>query len=409
MIMSLDDVYSGLTLETQKKLVMVVLDGVGDLAVKETGYLTPLEAACTPNLDSLSKESAQGRIIPVAPGLTPGSGPGHLGLFGYDPLDYDVGRGVLEALGIGLDVQPGDIAIRANFCTLDAAGIVTDRRAGRIDTSVCQELCALLSEKITQLGDAEVVIRPVKEHRFVVRFRGKGLEGPLTDADPHREGLPIPPAEPINKKSAKAKKTARLVAEFQRAALPLLAERRPANGVLLRGIAGKPVLPPFGERYRLRPVCLAVYPMYKGLAELVGMEVVPDLQNILEQFERYLALYDDYGFFFIHYKYPDKYGENGDFEAKKKAIEEFDAALPVLLQKKPDVLVVTGDHSTPWPLKGHSWHPQPVLLSSRYSGWDKLERFTETGANLGSLGIFEAKYLVRLMQANALALDKFGA
>lgn len=407
--MNLDTLYSELTLKTTAKLALVVLDGVGDIATKDRGYSTPLEAAATPNLDALTQDAAQGRMTPVAPGITPGSGPGHLALFGYDPVEYQVGRGVIEALGLGLELKAGDVAARANFCTLDGKGIVTDRRAGRIETAVCEQLCAVLSAKIKKIGDAEVIIKAGKGHRFVVIFRGKGLEGPLTDADPHREGLPVPKVEPVNKKSLKAKKAAQLVAGFYAAALPLIAKKKPANGFLMRGIAHQPGIPLFADRYQLRAACLAVYPMYKGLAQLVGMTKLEGPQTITQQFERYLAEYDNYDFFFIHYKYTDLHGEDGNFEAKKKVIEEFDAALPVLLRKRPDVLAITGDHSTPCAIKGHSWHPQPVLLTSAYSGSDKLDRFTETGANLGSLGLFEAKYLIRLMQANAKMFDKFGA
>ena len=407
--MNLDTLYSELTLKTNAKLVLLVLDGVGDVATREQGYLTPLEAAATPNLNALAKDSAQGRMIPVAPGITPGSGPGHLGLFGYDPLEFQVGRGVIEALGLGLELRAGDVAARANFCSLDAKGIVTDRRAGRIDTAVCEELVALLSQKIKKVGDAEVIIKAGKGHRFVVVFRGKGLEGPLSDADPHREGLPVPQAAPVNPKSVKAKKAAKLVAGFYQAALPLLAQKKPANGFLMRGIAHQPEIPLFQDRYELRPACIAVYPMYKGLAQLVGMTKLEGPQTIAQQFERYLAERANYDFFFIHFKYTDMYGEDGNFAAKRKAIEEVDAALPILLRQKPDVLVITGDHSTPCVMKGHSWHPQPVMLHSAFSGSDKLERFTDTGANAGSLGVFPAKYLIRLMQANARMLDKFGA
>jgi 2,3-bisphosphoglycerate-independent phosphoglycerate mutase len=407
--MKLDELYSELTLKTGAKLALVVLDGLGDLATKSQGYMTPLEAARTPNLDALTQDAAQGRMIPVAPGITPGSGPGHLGLFGYDPLEFQVGRGVIEALGLGLELKGGDVAARANFCTQDESGIVTDRRAGRIETAVCEELCDLLAKKVKKIGDAEVIIKAGKGHRFVVLFRGKGLEGPLTDADPHREGAAIPGAEPVDAKNAKQKKTAKLIADFYKQALPLIAKRKPANGFLMRGIAHQPEIPLFQDRYQLKPACLAVYPMYKGLAQLVGMTKLEGPQTIREQFERYLQEYDNYDFFFIHYKYTDMHGEDGNFEAKKRAIEEFDEALPVLLQKRPDVIAITGDHSTPCPIKGHSWHPQPVLLTSAYSGSDKLERFTETGANLGSLGVIEAKYLMRLMQANARMFDKFGA
>jgi len=407
--MNLDTLYSELTLKTEAKLALIVLDGVGDIATREQRYLTPLEAAKTPNLDLLSKDSAQGRMLPVAPGITPGSGPGHLALFGYDPVEFQVGRGVIEALGLGIELKAGDVAARANFCTLDAKGVVTDRRAGRIDTAVCEELCKLLSQKVKNIGDTEVIIKPGKGHRFVVVFRGKGLEGPLTDADPHREGLTVPTVKPVNPKSIKAKKAANLVAGFYKAALPVIAQKKPANGFLLRGIAHQPAIPSFQDRYGLRPGCIAVYPMYKGLAQLVGMTKLEGPQTIAEQFERYLAEYDNYDYFFIHFKYTDMYGEDGNFEAKCKAIEELDAALPILLRKQPDVLAITGDHSTPCPLKGHSWHPQPVLVHSASSGSDKLDRFTETGANNGSLGVFEAKYLIRLMQANAKMFDKFGA
>src|SRR5262252_4196766 len=282
--MKLDSVYSNLTIKTGAKLVLVVMDGLGDIATKQNNYLTPLEAAKTPNLDALSKDSAQGRMIPVAPGITPGSGPGHLALFGYDPLEYQVGRGVIEALGLGLDLRAGDVAARANFCTLDAQGIVTDRRAGRIDTAVCEELCALLAQKVKKVGDTEVIIKAGKGHRFVVLFRGKGLEGPLTDADPHREGLAIPSAQPADVKNAKQKKAAKLVSEFYKYALPVIAKRRPANGFLMRGIAHQPHIPLFQDRYQLKPACLAVYPMYKGLAQVVGMKKLEGPQTIREQF-----------------------------------------------------------------------------------------------------------------------------
>jgi len=286
---------------------------------------------------------------------------------------------------------------------------VTDRRAGRIPTETCEKLCAMLAAKVKKIGDTEILIKAGKEHRFVVVFRGKGLEGPLTDADPNREGFPIPTVKARDAGNAKQEKMAKLIADFYKQALPVIAKEKPANGFLMRGIAHQPEIPLFEERYLLRPAALAVYPMYKGLSQLVGMKKIEGPQTIKEQFERYLTEYNNFDFFFIHFKYTDKYGEDGNFAAKKKAIEEFDAALPILLRKKPDVLAITGDHSTPCALKGHSWHPQPVLLNSAYSGSDKLERFTETGANTGSLGIFEAKYLIRLMQANARMFDKFGA
>jgi 2,3-bisphosphoglycerate-independent phosphoglycerate mutase len=299
--MKLDALYSELTLKTKSKVVLLVLDGLGDLATKEQNYLTPLEAATTPNLDAIAKNSAQGRLIPAAPGITPGSGPGHLGLFGYDPLEFQVGRGVIEALGLGIELKAGDVCARANFATLDAKGIVTDRRAGRIPTETCEKLVALLAAKIKKIGDTQVIIKAGKEHRFVVVFRGKGLEGPLTDADPNREGFAVPTVKPRDPKNAKQKKMAKLIADFYKAALPILKNEKPANGFLMRGIAHQPKIPLFEERYMLKPACLAVYPMYKGLAQLVGMVKIEGPQTIAEQFERYLAEYDNYDFFFIHY------------------------------------------------------------------------------------------------------------
>jgi 2,3-bisphosphoglycerate-independent phosphoglycerate mutase len=408
--MNLDALYSQLTIKSGAKLALVVMDGVGDIATADNSEMTPLEAAWTPNLDSLvARGCAQGRMIPVAPAITPGSGPGHLALFGYDPLEFEVGRGVIEALGLGLELKAGDVAARANFCTLDANGIITDRRAGRIATEICEELCARLSKKIKKIGDVEIIVKAGKEHRFVVILRGKGLEGPLTSTDPNREGLPLLTAKPENPKSAGQKKAAKTVAEFYKQALPLIATHPKANGFLMRGIAHQPNIPTFEQRYQMQAAALAVYPMYKGLSQLVGMTKIEGPQTIAEQFERYIAEYNNYDFFFIHFKYTDKYGEDGNYEMKKKVIEDFDAALPILFKKMPDVLAITGDHSTPAPMKGHSWHPQPVLLHSKYSGSDKLLRFTETGANQGSLGIFEAKYLIRYMQAHGKMLDKFGA
>ena len=406
----LDSFYAKLQVKTGAKMALIVLDGLGDLATRSQNWMTPLEAAKTPNLDALTQSGcAQGRMIPVAPGITPGSGPGHLALFGYDPIEWEVGRGVIETLGLGIELKNGDVAARANFCTLDPKGIVTDRRAGRIATEVCERLCAILSSKIQKIGSTEVHIYPGKEHRFVVVFRGQGLEGPLTDTDPNREGLPIAEAKPADPQNAGQKKVAKLIADFYKLALPLLAGEKTANGFLMRGVAHQPDIPTFEQRYGLKAAAIAVYPMYKGLSQLVGMEKIEGPETIAQQFERYVKEYDQYDFFFIHYKYTDKAGEDGDFAAKVKAIEDFDAALPILLAKKPDVLAITGDHSTPVAVKGHSWHPQPVLIHSEISGSDKLARFTETGANSGSLGIFEAKYLIRLMQANARMFDKYGA
>jgi 2,3-bisphosphoglycerate-independent phosphoglycerate mutase len=406
--MKTETLYSPLTLPCEKKLVLLVLDGLGDIATRSTNWRTPLEAARTPNLDALARESAMGRMTPVAPGITPGSGPGHLGLFGYDPLEFEVGRGVIEALGLDIELKAGDVAARANFCTLDTKGIVTDRRAGRIDTSVCEKQVEMLRKKVKTIGDVEVILKAGKAHRFVVVLRGKGLEGPLTNSDPGREGQPIAAVKPV-KKSPKTAKAAKVFAEFYKQALPVLKDCRPANGFLLRGIAHQPRIPTFIERYNLRAAAIATYPMYRGLAQLVGMTKIPCGETLESEFQTVAKEWANYDYFFVHVKYTDMYGEDGNFDKKLATIEQVDGLLPSLLALKPDVLAVTGDHSTPVPIKGHSWHPQPVLLWSEVCGADKLDRFTETNANRGSLGVFDAKYLIRLMQANARQFDKFGA
>jgi 2,3-bisphosphoglycerate-independent phosphoglycerate mutase len=406
--MKLDEVYKSLTVPNDSKLALVVLDGLGDIATEETGFRTPLEAAETPNLDGLCKHAALGRMIPVAPGITPGSGPGHLGLFGYDPLEFEVGRGVIEALGLGIELKPGDVAARANFCSLDAKGIVTDRRAGRIDTKVCEAQVALLASKIKKIGDTQVILKAGKGHRFVLVFRGKGLEGPVSDTDPHREGLPMAAAKPLTGNVGTAK-TVKTVAAFYKQALPVLKNYKPANGFLLRGIAHRPKIPSFAERYALRAAAIAIYPMYKGLAQLVGMEKIEGATSIKEEMVAATDALRTHDFVFVHVKPTDTAGEDGNFDAKVAAIQEADAALSILMNEMPTVLAITGDHSTPVPVKGHSWHPQPVMLYSDLAGWDGLDRFTERAANQGSLGVFEAKQLIRLMQANAKRLDKFGA
>ncbi len=406
--MNLDNIYKNLTIPNNTKIALVVYDGVGDIGAASTNFQTPLEAAKTPNLDSLAKRGAMGRLTPVAPGITPGSGPGHLGLFGYDPLEFEVGRGVIEALGLGIDLKAGDVAARANFCTLDAAGLVTDRRAGRIDTSVCEKQVDILKKKIKKIGDVEVIIQAGKGHRFVVVLRGPGLEGPLTNSDPGREGQPIAVVKPVES-NAKTEKTANVLAEFYKQALPLLKNCKPANGFLLRGIAHQPHIPTFADRYGLKAACIAIYPMYKGLAQLVGMTKIEGAHSLAEEFTMAVEALKTYDFVFIHVKPTDAAGEDGNFAAKVAAIEEADAALGTLIAANPDVIVVTGDHSTPVPVKGHSWHPQPALIVSDISGWDGMERFTERAANHGSLGVMDAKFLIRHMQANARRLDKFGA
>jgi len=388
---------------TPSKIVLLVMDGLGGLPHPETGQ-TELESAKTPNLDRLAREGICGMIDPVSPGITPGSAPGHLALFGYDPLKFTVGRGVLEALGIDFDLEPGDVAARGNFCTMDANGIITDRRAGRIPTERCTQLCQLLDR--VSINGVAVFVSPVKEHRFVVVFRGPGLSSELGDSDPQREGLPPKPVSPLSTEAAKA---AGIANEFIAKAKATLADSYPANMVLLRGFAHYPDFPKMSEVFRLKPAAIAAYPMYRGLARVVGMELLPTGTAIEDEFSALVQHYHSYDFFFVHVKQADTAGEDGDFERKVRIIEEVDSALPKLIDLDPDVTIVTADHSTPAVLKGHSWHPVPFLLNSKWCRRDAVEEFSERACVSGALGRFPATEVMPLALAHALKLTKFGA
>jgi len=385
------------------KIVLLSSDGLGGFPHPDTGR-SELETARLPNLDALARRAACGLIRHVGPGVTPGSGPGHLGLFGYDPIRFQVGRGVLEALGIEFDLRPGDVAARGNFCTVDAEGRITDRRAGRIPTSRCVELVDRL--RTIRLPGVEVFVEPVKEHRLVLVLRGAGLSGRLSETDPQAVGQP---PLPVHALAPDADRTARLVNDFVAEARRRLAGAAPANMVLLRGFDQLPALPRFPEVYGLRAAAIAAYPMYRGLARLVGMDVLKTGGTFPEEVATLATHWDAYDFFFLHYKDTDKAGEDGDFAGKVAALERLDAELPGILARRPDVLVVTGDHATPAVLAAHSWHPVPVLLAGRYAGPDAVERFSERACAAGSLGTLPAHHLMPLVMANALRFTKFGA
>lgn len=392
-----------LFVKNDSKIVMFVADGLGGLP-QQPGGKTELETARTPNLDRLTREGVLGSSIPVAPGIAPGSGPGHLGLFGYDPIQYMIGRGALEATGIGFELLPGDVAVRANFCTIDAAGDITDRRAGRIASEEAAPLAIRL--RGVKIPGIEVFVEPVKEHRFVIVFRGPGLEGDVADTDPQAVG--VPPLAAVAQ-SPGSQRTAEVCNEFVRQARELLAGETKANCCTLRGVACKPDLPSYQEVYGLRAAAIAVYPMYKGLARLVGMEILGHAKTLDEQMAVLADNWTAYDFFFIHFKYTDSTGEDGDFDAKVKRTEEYDAAVPKIMELKPDVLIATGDHSTPSMMGGHSWHPVPTLLWSKHCRPDGCTAFGESECLRGGLGQFEAKHLMTLALANAGRLGKYGA
>jgi len=366
--------------------------------------MTELETARTPNLDRLAARGICGLIDPVAPGITPGSSPGHLALFGYDPISCNIGRGVLEAIGIDFDLQSGDVAARGNFCTFNRTGLITDRRAGRISTDKSTELCRLLNGQV--IDKVQIMVCPVREHRFVVVFRGDKLSPEVSDSDPQQLG-----AKPklMTALKPEANQTANIANEFVARVERTLAEHYPANMVLLRGFSQRPSFPTMNDIYKLKPAAIASYPMYRGLAKLVGMAVLQTGMTIEDELATLKENYDSYDFFFLHIKATDAAGEDGDFNRKVRVLEDIDSDFAKLLSMEPDVIVVTGDHSTPAVLKGHSWHPVPLLLYSKWCRPDKVTEFSESACLLGGLGRFPATQIMPLAMANALKLNKFGA
>ena len=387
---------------TSSKIVLLVVDGLGGLAHPETG-LSELETANIPNLDAMAQESACGLTTPVLPGVAPGSGPGHLSLFGYNPLKYLIGRGALEALGIDVDLQPGDVAARGNFCTVDGDGLLVDRRAGRIATELSAPLCERLDR--IELPGVHVDVFPVQDYRFVLRLRGDGLSELLSETDPQQTGVAPLPARG---QTAEAEKTASLVNQFVTEAGRLLSEEQPANMVLLRGWAQLPHLPPMGEVYRLNPAGIAAYPMYRGLATVAGMEIIPTGHTFADEVETMRRHYDEHDFFFIHYKPADAAGEDGDFDAKVKRLEELDPLIPLIRELQPDVFMVAGDHATPAIMAAHSWHPVPFMINSQLTRGEGVESFDERACGRGSIGSIPATNVMLLALSHSGKLTKFG-
>jgi len=392
-----------LSISTPSKIVMLVMDGMGGLPDPNTGK-TELETAIRNNLDELASKSICGLADPVNPGITPGSGPGHLGLFGYNPLNYEIGRGILEALGIDFDICKDDLAARGNFCTVDEKGIITDRRAGRISTEKCIELCEILNK--IKVPDVELFFSPVKEHRFLVVIRHKSMDEKITETDPQKVGM-APLKAVAEEKSAEF--TANVVNSVVDMAKKALADHHPANMILLRGFSKLPDIPHFSDTFKLNAAALATYPMYRGLAKLVGMNVLKPPEDINAAVKMLAESFSSYDFFFIHFKETDSSGEDGNFEKKVKAIEKVDAVMPHIMDLNPDVVIVTADHSTPAVLKAHSWHPVPVMLYSKYCRTDSVKQFTESACVSGGLGRFHSVDIMVLAMANALKLMKYGA
>jgi 2,3-bisphosphoglycerate-independent phosphoglycerate mutase len=388
---------------TDSKIVMMIMDGLG-------GFPGPngrseLEVAKTPHLDRLTQEGALGLATPVGPGITPGSGPGHLALFGYDPIENLVGRGILDILGTGVDLRPGDVAARLNFCSVDAEGNVTDRRAGRIATEIGSRLVDKLNDGL-RLSGVEAHVHIVKEYRGALVLRGEELYGNVTDTDPQTTGRPRLQAEARDERS---RFVAQAVNEFSDQAARILEQESPANMVLVRGIDRYDSLPTFQDRYQLTPACIASYPMYRGVSRLVGMDILDAGQSWADEVAQLERSWADHDFFFIHYKYTDSRGEDGDFDAKVRALEEVDAEVGRLAALKPQILAVCGDHSTPSALAAHSWHPVPLLLWGQWVFPDASEAFTERQAQRGGFGHVRTRDVMAQLLAHAGKLEKYGA
>jgi 2,3-bisphosphoglycerate-independent phosphoglycerate mutase len=399
------DFYRNLIARNNTKIVLLVLDGLGGLA-RTPGGETELAAASTPNLDRLAGLSTCGLMEPVLPGITPGSGPSHMSLFGYDPLKYEIGRGVLEALGSDFPVKPGDLCIRLNFATADGEGKIVDRRAGRIATSETERICSLLQERVSA-NRYEIFFHPVKEHRAALIVRGPGLYDRIADTDPQATDLPPVPLRAADPE--KGKGTVELLAGIVRSSWDALSGERAANAMLLRGISFYHPLPTMEERYGLRSLALAAYPMYRGLAGLVGMTVDKRPQDWEQTLDVFQERWEEFDFFFLHFKKTDSTGEDGDFDRKVRVIEDADKGLPRILSRGPDVLAVTADHSTPSVLAAHSWHPVPVLIHARHARQDGLEKFDELHCARGSYGVRPSLHLMAHLLAHAFRLKKYGA
>ena len=398
-------ILENLTKKNKKRIVLLVMDGLGGLPYKGR---TSLETARTKNLDTLAAKNECGFLDPVFPGITPGSGPAHLALFGYDPVKYQIGRGILEALGVGVEVKKGDLTARGNFCIIEKS-VVKDRRAGRIATEVNERIIKHLNNEISEIEGVKISFTSGKEHRFVVKLRGSDLSGEVTDTDPQMVGKEILKSS-ATQDSKSAKKTAEIINKLTEEIQKVLdgIDEKP-NAAVLRGISGYPDLPQFQEIYKLRAKSIADYPMYRGLTQLIGMDVDRTPTSVAEEFEVFKKSYDAYDYFYIHIKKVDSYGEDGNFDAKVEKIEETDSYIPEIMSMSPDVLAVTGDHSTPATLKSHSWHPVPLLLVSKWARISGVSGFGESECAKGSLGRIPSLYLTSLLLAHAERLDKFGA
>lgn len=383
-------------------IVVVLMDGLGGYA--DADGPSELEAASTPHLDELASEGSTGLVEIVGPGITPGSGPGHLALFGYDPIEFELGRGALSAAGLGVELGHGDVAARGNLCTLNADGTIADRRAGRIASADAAPLVDLLQREVS-IDGVEVVLRHEREHRMLVVLRGEGLDARIADTDP--QALGVPPRAPRALDPA-ADRTVEVLVELDDQIRSILSEEA-AHAVLMRGFDTHTALPTMADRYGVDAAAIAIYPMYRGIARLLGMTVTDRPDDLNDQVRQLADSWSSHDYFFVHHKATDAAGEDGDRAAKIEAIEAVDAVVPALRSLDPDVIMVTGDHATPPQMRAHSWHPVPVLMHGERVGRDGTDRFGETSCRGGMLGLRPMSHMMPLMLAAAGRLAKYGA
>ncbi|HEX9016399.1 MAG TPA: 2,3-bisphosphoglycerate-independent phosphoglycerate mutase [Chloroflexota bacterium] len=401
-VVSTLDLAKELAVRTPSRIVLLVIDGLGGLPSDSTGR-TELETADVHNLDLLAWHSEVGLTVPLAPGITVGSGPGHLALFGYDPLEYRLGRGASSALGVDFPLRPGDVVARINFAAVDGAGLVLDRRAGRISDEEGERLCSLLDA--IDIG-VETFVRPEKGHRALVVFRGEGLSSFLSDSDPQHEGMPVLPVTAL---SPDGQRSAGLANRFIKSASERLRGEGQANAVLLRGFASHPEIPSMSEVYGLNPAAISAFPTYRGVARAVGMEVLATGQTLEAEVDTLEENWGRFDFFYLHMKWTDSAGEDGRFADKVRLLEGIDRIIPRIRGLGPDVLAVAGDHSTPSSFREHTWHGVPFLVHSRWCMPSHVPSFDERECALGNLGVFPATRAMLLLMGHAGKLRKFGA
>ncbi len=398
------------------KIVFIVFDGLADRPIKELGNKTPLEVANKPNLDELAKRGVNGLLDIISPGKRIGSDVAHLSILGYDPYKYYTGRGPLEASGIGLELDSNDVAFRANFATVSEDFTVIDRRAGRIKEGT-KELEKAINE--IDIG-VDFIFKASVAHRGALVLKGKGLSDKVSDTDPHEVGVKVMEAKPLEN-TKEAKRTAEIINEFTKKVHEVLNNHRvnverakrglpKANIVLLRGAGRTPKLEPFEKRYGIKGACIAKTAIIKGIARLLGMEVIDSKEDFLERGKQIFEALNRNDFVLLNIKEPDEAGHDGNYEKKIKIIEEADKMIGMFLDYvEENYLVVLSDHTTPVSFRDHTGDEVPVLIAGPEVRSDDVTTFSERSVYKGYLNRIRALDLMTYMLNLTNRLEKYGA